>query len=222
MTVKTGVAVFTTPSFDVPSVSETASVPAVGAVLSIVSDPEVVESAVVTVLPARSVTSARTLYVVFVVNAAAVTVYGPLPVKVALSVQFVPASLLTCRTTDEMADVGAFVPVYDVSAVPDDVRLNAGVRLLMIPSDGDVPVSVDVIVSVPAVGAVVSTVIRPFVVESAAVEVMPAVSVTRARTEYVPFVDRAGDAVTVYAVAGLVGAVNVALSVQFAPPSLLT
>jgi hypothetical protein len=28
--------------------------------------------------------------------------------------------------------------------------------------------------------------------------------------------------VTVYAVAGLVGAVNVALSVQFAPPSLLT
>jgi len=183
VTVTTGVAVFTTPSFDVPSVSETASVPAVGAVLSIVSDPEVVESAVVTVLPARSVTSARTLYVVFVVNAAAVTVYGPLPVKVALSVQFVPASLLTCRTTDEMADVGAFVPVYDVSAVPDDVRLNAGVRLLMIPSDGDVPVSVDVIVSVPAVGAVVSTV---KVVVPEAVAAFPAVSGAVTETVAVP------------------------------------
>ena len=218
---KTGVAVFTTPSFDVPSVSETASVPAVGAVLSIVSDPEVVESAVVTVLPARSVTSARTLYVVLVVSAAAVTVYGPLPVKVALSVQFVPASLLTCRTTDEMAAVGALVPVYEVSAVPDAARLNAGVVELMIPSVGDVPVSVDVIVSVPAVGAVVSTVIRPFVVESAVVVVMPAVSVTNARTEYVPFVANAGDAVTVYAVAGEVGAVKVALSVQV-DPSVLT
>ncbi len=103
--------------------------------------------------------------------------------KVALSVQFVPASLLTCRTTDEMAAVGALVPVYDVSAVPDAARLNAGVVELMIPSVGDVPVSVDVIVSVPAVGAVVSTVIRPLVVESAVVVVMPAVSVTRARIE---------------------------------------
>jgi hypothetical protein len=117
-----------------------------------------------------------------------------------------------------MAAVGALVPVYEVSAVPDDARLNAGVVELMIPSDGDVPVSVDVIVSVPAVGAVVSTVIRPFVVDSACVEVMPAVSVTSARTEYVPFVVNAGDAVTVYGPLP----VNVALSVQFVPPSLLT
>ena len=184
MTVKAGVAVLTTPSPEVPSVSETAIVPAVdGTVVSIVSDPELVESAVVTDLPARSKTFARTLYVVLVVSAAAVTVYGPLPVKVALSVQVVPASELTCRTTLAIEAVGAFEPVYAVSAVPDAARLNAGVVVLMIPSLPDDPVSVEVMVRVPAVGAVVSTVIRPFVVESAAVEVMPAVSVTRARIE---------------------------------------
>ena len=183
MTVKAGVAVLTTPSPEVPSVSETAIVPAVdGTVVSIVSDPELVESAVVTDLPARSKTFARTLYVVLVVSAAAVTVYGPLPVKVALSVQVDPL-VLTCRTTLAIAAVGAFDPVYAVSAVPDAARLNAGVVVLMIPSLPDDPVSVEVMVRVPAVGAVVSTVIRPFVVESAAVEVMPAVSVTRARIE---------------------------------------
>ena len=46
-------------------------------------------------------------------------------------------------------------------------------------------------------------------------------SVTSARTEYVPFVANAGDAVTVYAVAGEVGAVKVALSAQV-DPSVLT
>ena len=55
----------------------------------------------------------------------------------------------------------------------------------MIPSLDNKPSSVVVIVSVPAVGAVVSTVIRPFVVERTVVVVMPAVSVTSARTEYV-------------------------------------
>jgi hypothetical protein len=101
---------------------------------------------------------------------------------VAFSVHVDP-SVLTCRTTLAIAAVGAFEPVYAVSAVPDAARLNAGVVVLMIPSLPDDPVSVEVMVRVPAVGAVVSTVIRPFVVESAAVEVMPAVSVTRARIE---------------------------------------
>lgn len=53
----------------------------------------------------------------------------------------------------------------------------------MIPSLLDDPSSVVVIVRVPTVGAVVSTVIFPLVVESAVVTVFPAVSVTRARME---------------------------------------
>ena len=75
------------------------------------------------------------------------------------------------------------MPVYDVSAAAE--RLNAGVSVPMIPSLDNKPSSVVVIVSVPAVGAVVSTVIRPLVVERTVVVVMPAVSVTSARTEYV-------------------------------------
>jgi hypothetical protein len=127
---------------------------------------------------------------------------------------------LTCRTTLAMAAVGALVPVYAVSAVPDVARLNDGVRVLMIPSLADDPVSVEVMVRVPAVGAVVSTVIRPFVVERAAVTVFVAKSVTSARTEYVVPLTRAGDAVTVYAVPPLAGAVNVALSTQVVPLEL--
>ena len=50
----------------------------------------------------------------------------------------------------------------------------------MIPSLADDPSSVVVIVSVPTVGAVVSTVIFPLVVDSADVTVLPAVSVTKA------------------------------------------
>ena len=80
---------------------------------------------------------------------------------------------------------------------------------------------VDVIVSVPGVGAVVSTVILPDVVESADVTVLVAKSVTSARTEYVvPLVSAA--AVTVYAVPPPDGAVNVALSTHVVPPSVLT
>ena len=62
-------------------------------------------------------------------------------------------------------------------------RLNAGVALLTMPSLLADPVSVEVIVRVPGVGAVVSTVIVPLVVESADVTVFVARSVTRARTE---------------------------------------
>jgi hypothetical protein len=54
-----------------------------------------------------------------------------------------------------------------------------------IPSLFDAPSSVVVIVTVPAVGAVVSTVTKALVVESAVVEVFPAVSVTSAWILYV-------------------------------------
>jgi hypothetical protein len=63
-----------------------------------------------------------------------------------------------------------------------DDRLNAGVRVPMIPSDGDAPSSVVVIVRVPTVGTVVSTVTSAGDA-SVAVVVIPAVSVTTARTE---------------------------------------
>ena len=101
-------------------------------------------------------------------------------VNVALSVHVDPL-VLTCNTTLAMPAVAAPVPVYDVSDA--DARLNAGVRVPMIPSLLDDPSSVVVIVRVPTVGAVVSTVIFPLVVESADVTVFPAVSVTRARME---------------------------------------
>ena len=217
-----GVRVPMTPSLaeDPSSVVVIVRVPTVGAVVSTVIFPLVVESADVTVLPAVSVTKAWIEYVVPLVKLASVAVYGADDdADVPLVVHVVPPSLLTWITTLEIAAVGAFVPVYDVSAAAE--RLNAGVRVPMIPSLDNKPSSVVVIVSVPAVGAVVSTVIRPFVVESAVVVVMPAVSVTNARTEYVPFVANAGDAVTVYAVAGEVGAVKVALSAQV-DPSVLT
>ena len=94
--------------------------------------------------------------------------------------------------------------------------------MFTIPSLLAEPVSVDVIVRVPGVGAVVSTVILPDVVESADVTVLVAKSVTSARTEYVVPLTRAGDAVTVYAVPPLAGAVNVALSSQVVPPLELT
>ena len=91
-----------------------------------------------------------------------------------------PLSVLTCTTTLATAAVGALLPVY---AVSDAVaRVNAGVRVPTIPSEDDDPLSVSR-VRVPTVGAVVSTVIRPFVVESADVTVLPAKSVTSARTE---------------------------------------
>ena len=83
-------------------------------------------------------------------------------------------------TTVEIAAVGAFVPVYAVSDA--DARLNAGVRVPMIPSLFNDPSSVVVIVSVPTVGAVVSTVTSAGDA-SVAVAVIPAVSVTTARTE---------------------------------------
>jgi len=168
-------------------------------------------------LPAVSVTRAWIEYVVPLVKLASVAVYGADDdADVPLVVHVAPPSLLTWITTLEIAAVGAFVPVYDVSAAAE--RLNAGVRVPMIPSDGDAPPSVVVIVSVPAVGAVVSTVIRPFVVESAAVEVMPAVSVTSARTEYVvPLVKLAS--VAVY---GADDDADVPLVVHVVPPSLLT
>jgi hypothetical protein len=157
-------------------------VPTVGAVVSTVIFPLVVESADVTTLPAVSVTRARTLYVVPLVRPASVAVYGAGDdADVPLVVHVVPPSLLTWITTLETAAVGAFVPVYDVSAAAE--RLNAGVRVPMIPSLDNKPSSVVVIVSVPAVGAVVSTVIRPFVVERMVEEVLPARSVARARTE---------------------------------------
>ena len=95
-------------------------------------------------------------------------------------VHVVPPSLLTWITTVEIAAVGAFVPVYAVSDA--DARLNAGVRVPMIPSLFNDPSSVVVIVSVPTVGAVVSTVTSAGDA-SVAVAVIPAVSVTTARTE---------------------------------------
>ena len=101
-------------------------------------------------------------------------------VNVALFAQVDPL-VLTCNTTLAMPAVAAPVPVYDVSDA--DARLNAGVRVPMIPSLAEDPSSVVVIVRVPTVGAVVSTVIFPLVVESADVTVFPAVSVTRARME---------------------------------------
>ena len=208
----------------IPSLAEDPSsvvvivrVPTVGAVVSTVIFPLVVDSADVTVLPAVSVTKAWIEYVVPLVKLASVAVYGADDdADVPLVVHVVPPSLLTWITTLEIAAVGAFVPVYDVSAAAE--RLNAGVSVPMIPSLDNKPSSVVVIVSVPAVGAVVSTVIRPFVVERTVEDVLPARSVARARTEYVPFVVNAGDAVTVYGPLPE----NVALSVQFVPPSLLT
>ena len=100
-------------------------------------------------------------------------------VNVALSVHVDPL-VLTCNTTLAMPAVAAPVPVYAVSEA--DARLNAGVRVPTIPSLFDDPLSVSR-VSVPTVGAVVSTVICPLVVESAEVTVFVARSVTRARTE---------------------------------------
>ena len=125
--------------------------------------PLVVDSADVTVLPAVSVTKAWIEYVVPLVKLASVAVYGADDdADVPFVVHVAPPSLLTWITTLEIAAVGAFVPVYDVSAAAE--RLNAGVSVPMIPSLDNKPSSVVVIVSVPAVGAVVSTVIRPFVV----------------------------------------------------------
>ena len=112
--VKAGVAVLTTPSPEVPSVSETAIVPAVdGTVVSIVSDPELVESAVVTDLPARSKTFARTLYVVLVVSAAAVMDPVPASENLVLSV-----SLL-------------HLPHEDVSGLPAQIVMQAPRRTLL-------------------------------------------------------------------------------------------
>jgi hypothetical protein len=130
-----------------------------------------------------------------------------------------PSLVLTCTTTLAIAAVGALVPVYDASDAVE--RVNAGVSVPTIPSEDDDPLSVSR-VRVPTVGAVVSTVIRPFVVERADVTVFVAKSVTSARTEYVVPLTRAGDAVTVYAVPPLAGAVNVALSSQVVPPLELT
>ena len=167
---------------DPSSVVVIVRVPTVGAVVSTVIFPLVVDSADVTVLPAVSVTRAWIEYVVPLVKLASVAVYGADDdADVPFVVQFAPPSLLTWITTLEIAAVGAFVPVYDVSAAAE--RLNAGVSVPMIPSLDNKPSSVVVSVSVPAVGAVVSTVIRPFVIERTVVVVMPAVSVTSARTE---------------------------------------
>ena len=58
----------------------------------------------------------------------------------------------------------------------------------MIPSDDDDPLSVVVMVRVPAVGAVVST----YTVMPAVVDWFPARSVTRARTVYVPSLREVG------------------------------
>ena len=136
-------------------------------------------------------------------------------VNVALSVHVDPL-VLTCNTTLAMPAVAAPVPVYAVSEA--DARLNAGVRVPMIPSLSAEPSSGVVIVRVPTVGAVVSTVILPLVVESAEVAVLPAVSVTRARMEYVvPLVRPAS--VAVY---GADDDAEVPFVVQFVPPSLLT
>jgi hypothetical protein len=63
-----------------------------------------------------------------------------------------------------------------------DERLNDGVSVPMIPSLFDDPSSVVVIVRVPTVGAVVSTVTSAGDA-SVAVDVIPAMSVTTARTE---------------------------------------
>ena len=58
----------------------------------------------------------------------------------------------------------------------------------MIPSDDDDPLSVVVMVRVPAVGAVVST----YTVMPAVVDWFPARSVTRARIVYVPSLREVG------------------------------
>ena len=117
-----------------------------------------------------------------VVNAGdAVTMYGPLPVKVALSVQLVPPSLLTCRTTLATAAVGTPVPVYAVSDAVD--KLNAGVRVLMIPS---APGSFVVIVRVPRVMAALST---TKAVAAVVDRVFPAVSTVATLAEMVAFCD---------------------------------
>ena len=100
-------------------------------------------------------------------------------VNVALFAQVDPL-VLTCNTTLAMPAVAAPVPVYAVSEA--DARLNAGVRVPMIPSLSAEPSSGVVIVRVPTVGAVVSTVTSAGDA-SVAVVVIPAVSVTTARTE---------------------------------------
>ena len=112
------------------------------------------------------------------------TVYGPLPENVALSVQVTPPSLLTCRTTLATAAVGTPLPVYAVSDAV--LRLNAGVRVPMMPSALDAPSSVVVIVRTPMVMGVLST---TKAVAAVVERVFPAVSTVATLAETVAFCD---------------------------------
>ena len=163
------------PSFAVPSASTTATVPGVGAVVSIVK----VAVAVVATFPATSVTAAHTVYVPGV-SVPVCTVAPPpttdvtgLPVAVnPVATHAVPAS---CNCTDAIPEYGSLAPV----------RPNVADAALMTPSFARP--SFSTIASDPGTGAVRSILIRPLEVGKSAVTTFPATSMIAARTRYSTF-----------------------------------